>query len=133
MTVRQDLHLLSVYLMHCAGSALPRVHSALAVLAARELLPGLANVVGAELLESVTTPAEAVLCNLFCLCRRAQLEPSAVAACPPVLMTFLLAFHRCVSARSVIISETSYFIVQQMLIAEYTPERCHSEPDLSLR
>ena len=78
-----------------AGSALPRVHSTLSVLAARDRLPGLANVLseegkgGREMLESVTTSTEAILCNLFCLCRRAQLDPAAVAACPPVLMTFL--------------------------------------------
>lgn len=80
--------------MH-AGSALPRVHSSLSVLAARDHLPGLANVVseegkgGREMLESVTTNTEAILCSLFCLCRRAQLDPAAVAICPPVLMTFL--------------------------------------------
>ena len=83
-----------------AGSALVRVHSALSVLAARKVQPWLGNVTGSETLETVMAPTEALLCTLFCLCRRAQLDPAAVASCPPVLLTFLWilsAFHRSVS------------------------------------
>ena len=80
-----------------AGSALVRVHSALSVLAARKLLPELGSFTRAEPLQTMTSKVEAILCALFCLCRRAQLDPSAVASCPPVLLTYLwilLAFHR---------------------------------------
>ena len=83
--------------LHRAGSALVRVHSALSVLAARKVLPELGSAIKAEPLQNMTSKTEAILCALFCLCRRARLDPSAVASCPPVLLTFLwilLAFHR---------------------------------------
>ena len=82
---------------HCAGSALVRVHSALSVLAARELLPDVGSVIEAKHLCTEMSKTEAILSALFCLCRRAHLDPSAVASCPPVLLTFLWilqAFHR---------------------------------------
>ena len=84
-----------------AGSALPRVHSMLSVLGARELLQGLAygNVAGPQSIEGTISASQAVLCNLLCLCRRAQISAAAVSACPSVLMTLLwilLSFYRCV-------------------------------------
>ena len=91
-----------------AGSALPRVHSMLSVLAARELLQRLAfgNVAGPQVYEGMISASQAVLCNLLCLCRRAQLSAAAIAACPSVLMTLLwilLSFYRCILlARSVL-------------------------------
>ena len=88
-------------LMMYAGSALPRVHSILSVLSARELLQGLAfgNVPGSRPLIGRMSVSQAALCNLFCLCRRAQLGTAAVSACPSVLITLLwilLSFYKCV-------------------------------------
>ena len=80
-----------------AGSALVRVHSALSVLCERELLPDMATVIKGEPLHVAMSRIEATLCALFCLCRRAKLDPLDVAACPHVLLTFiwiLLSFHR---------------------------------------
>lgn len=80
-----------------AGSGLVRVHSALSVLAARKLLPDVGSAIEAKHLSTEVGKTEDTLCALFCLCRRAQLNSSAVATCPPVLLTFLwilLAFHR---------------------------------------
>ena len=71
-----------------AGSALVRIHSALAVLSERELLPDFASVIKGQSHQDTMSKTEGTLCALFCLCRKAQLDPSRVAACPDLLLTF---------------------------------------------